>query len=134
MILKPALHQEVFHGAALMQDLLDRLWGLGGCNAAFPCYDLSVNFCYINSVYSDVYSESFGLCVRQINLNLFIFSIQGKPLGRGAFGQVIEADAFGIDKTATCRTVAVKMLKGKGRWLKLHLECSIYGYCQSHNQ
>ncbi|XP_008046021.1 vascular endothelial growth factor receptor 2 [Carlito syrichta] len=35
----------------------------------------------------------------------------GKPLGRGAFGQVIEADAFGIDKTATCRTVAVKMLK-----------------------
>ncbi|KAL7981782.1 hypothetical protein Chor_000839 [Crotalus horridus] len=36
----------------------------------------------------------------------------GKPLGRGAFGQVIEADAFGIDKTTTCRTVAVKMLKG----------------------
>lgn len=39
--------------------------------------------------------------------------IPGKPLGRGAFGQVIEADAFGIDKTATCKTVAVKMLKGK---------------------
>lgn len=39
----------------------------------------------------------------------------GKPLGRGAFGQVIEADAFGIDKTATCKTVAVKMLKGKGK-------------------
>nr|XP_008109887.1 PREDICTED: vascular endothelial growth factor receptor 2 [Anolis carolinensis] len=35
----------------------------------------------------------------------------GKPLGRGAFGQVIEADAFGIDKASTCRTVAVKMLK-----------------------
>ncbi|XP_007944400.1 vascular endothelial growth factor receptor 2 [Orycteropus afer afer] len=35
----------------------------------------------------------------------------GKPLGRGAFGQVIEADAFGIDKTTTCKTVAVKMLK-----------------------
>uniref|UniRef100_A0A8C6XBG1 receptor protein-tyrosine kinase n=1 Tax=Naja naja TaxID=35670 RepID=A0A8C6XBG1_NAJNA len=35
----------------------------------------------------------------------------GKPLGRGAFGQVIEADAFGIDKTTTCSTVAVKMLK-----------------------
>uniref|UniRef100_F7DLA5 Vascular endothelial growth factor receptor 2 n=1 Tax=Monodelphis domestica TaxID=13616 RepID=F7DLA5_MONDO len=35
----------------------------------------------------------------------------GKPLGRGAFGQVLEADAFGIDKTATCSTVAVKMLK-----------------------
>jgi hypothetical protein len=39
--------------------------------------------------------------------------VLGKPLGRGAFGQVIEADAFGIDKTATCKTVAVKMLKGK---------------------
>lgn len=35
----------------------------------------------------------------------------GKPLGRGAFGQVVEADAFGIDKTSTCKTVAVKMLK-----------------------
>ncbi|XP_075422567.1 vascular endothelial growth factor receptor 2 isoform X1 [Ascaphus truei] len=35
----------------------------------------------------------------------------GKPLGRGAFGQVMEADAFGIHKTATCKTVAVKMLK-----------------------
>ncbi|MGH0154255.1 UNVERIFIED_CONTAM: hypothetical protein FKN15_033628, partial [Acipenser sinensis] len=35
----------------------------------------------------------------------------GKPLGRGAFGQVVEAAAFGIDKTTTCKTVAVKMLK-----------------------
>ncbi|CAI9532743.1 unnamed protein product, partial [Staurois parvus] len=35
----------------------------------------------------------------------------GKPLGRGAFGQVVEADAFGIDTTGTCKTVAVKMLK-----------------------
>ncbi|XP_069600564.1 vascular endothelial growth factor receptor 2 [Ranitomeya imitator] len=35
----------------------------------------------------------------------------GKPLGRGAFGQVVEADAFGIDATSTCKTVAVKMLK-----------------------
>lgn len=35
----------------------------------------------------------------------------GKPLGRGAFGQVLEADAFGIDAMTTCRTVAVKMLK-----------------------
>ncbi|XP_075051857.1 vascular endothelial growth factor receptor 2 [Mixophyes fleayi] len=35
----------------------------------------------------------------------------GKPLGRGAFGQVLEADAFGIDTTGTCKTVAVKMLK-----------------------
>ena len=36
----------------------------------------------------------------------------GDPLGRGAFGQVVEAAAFGIEKNATCTTVAVKMLKG----------------------
>uniref|UniRef100_A0A4W3JCV7 receptor protein-tyrosine kinase n=1 Tax=Callorhinchus milii TaxID=7868 RepID=A0A4W3JCV7_CALMI len=35
----------------------------------------------------------------------------GKPLGRGAFGKVVEAAAFGIDKVSTCKTVAVKMLK-----------------------
>ncbi|CAN9506270.1 unnamed protein product [Ophioblennius macclurei] len=35
----------------------------------------------------------------------------GKPLGRGAFGKVIQASAFGIDNTTGCRTVAVKMLK-----------------------
>ncbi|XP_056414178.1 vascular endothelial growth factor receptor 2 [Hyla sarda] len=35
----------------------------------------------------------------------------GNPLGRGAFGQVVEADAFGIDSTCVCKTVAVKMLK-----------------------
>ncbi|XP_030254120.1 vascular endothelial growth factor receptor 1 isoform X2 [Sparus aurata] len=35
----------------------------------------------------------------------------GKPLGRGAFGKVIQASAFGIDNTTSCSTVAVKMLK-----------------------
>ncbi|XP_060773450.1 vascular endothelial growth factor receptor 2 isoform X2 [Neoarius graeffei] len=35
----------------------------------------------------------------------------GEPLGRGAFGQVLEAAAFGIEKATTCTTVAVKMLK-----------------------
>ncbi|XP_026160920.1 vascular endothelial growth factor receptor 2 isoform X2 [Mastacembelus armatus] len=35
----------------------------------------------------------------------------GDPLGRGAFGQVVEAAAFGIEKASTCTTVAVKMLK-----------------------
>lgn len=38
--------------------------------------------------------------------------IVGEPLGRGAFGQVLEAAAFGIEKATTCTTVAVKMLKG----------------------
>ncbi|XP_058883994.1 vascular endothelial growth factor receptor 1-like isoform X2 [Acipenser ruthenus] len=35
----------------------------------------------------------------------------GKSLGRGAFGKVVQAAAFGIKKSSTCRTVAVKMLK-----------------------
>ncbi|TRY94944.1 hypothetical protein DNTS_013094 [Danionella cerebrum] len=35
----------------------------------------------------------------------------GEPLGRGAFGQVVEAIAYGIEKATTCTTVAVKMLK-----------------------
>uniref|UniRef100_A0A4W3HQ32 receptor protein-tyrosine kinase n=1 Tax=Callorhinchus milii TaxID=7868 RepID=A0A4W3HQ32_CALMI len=35
----------------------------------------------------------------------------GKALGRGAFGKVVEASAFGINKSAMCKTVAVKMLK-----------------------
>uniref|UniRef100_A0A8C9X559 receptor protein-tyrosine kinase n=1 Tax=Sander lucioperca TaxID=283035 RepID=A0A8C9X559_SANLU len=35
----------------------------------------------------------------------------GKPLGRGAFGKVMQAAAFGIDNDTSCRTVAVKMLK-----------------------
>ncbi|XP_036934609.1 vascular endothelial growth factor receptor 1 isoform X2 [Acanthopagrus latus] len=35
----------------------------------------------------------------------------GKPLGRGAFGKVMQASAFGIDNTTSCSTVAVKMLK-----------------------
>lgn len=39
-------------------------------------------------------------------------SIVGKSLGRGAFGKVVQASAFGIKKSPTCRTVAVKMLKG----------------------
>ncbi|XP_068603807.1 vascular endothelial growth factor receptor 1 [Brachionichthys hirsutus] len=35
----------------------------------------------------------------------------GKPLGRGAFGKVVQASAFGLDDAAGCSTVAVKMLK-----------------------
>ncbi|KAJ7415745.1 Vascular endothelial growth factor receptor kdr-like protein [Pitangus sulphuratus] len=37
----------------------------------------------------------------------------GKTLGHGAFGKVVEASAFGIDKSSTCKTVAVKMLKAE---------------------
>lgn len=41
-----------------------------------------------------------------------IICFPGEPLGRGAFGQVLEATAYGIEKATTCTTVAVKMLKG----------------------
>lgn len=39
----------------------------------------------------------------------------GKPLGEGCFGQVVRADAYGIDKDRPEKpvTVAVKMLKGE---------------------
>ncbi|NXS99492.1 VGFR1 factor, partial [Jacana jacana] len=35
----------------------------------------------------------------------------GKSLGHGAFGKVVQASAFGIKRSPTCRIVAVKMLK-----------------------
>lgn len=38
----------------------------------------------------------------------------GRVLGHGAFGKVVEASAFGINKGSSCDTVAVKMLKGMG--------------------
>lgn len=37
----------------------------------------------------------------------------GKTLGRGAFGRVVQATAFDINKSSSCKTVAVKMLKGE---------------------
>lgn len=39
----------------------------------------------------------------------------GKPLGEGCFGQVVMAEAIGIDKDRAAKpvTVAVKMLKGE---------------------
>lgn len=64
---------------------------------------------------------------------MFVFSLEGKPLGRGAFGQVIEADAFGIDKTATCKTVAVKMLKGKNNDWNFNLNTQYKNVCQHYN-
>jgi len=37
----------------------------------------------------------------------------GKVLGHGAFGKVIEASIYGINKSNSLDTVAVKMLKGE---------------------
>ncbi|XP_068181455.1 vascular endothelial growth factor receptor kdr-like isoform X2 [Antennarius striatus] len=48
----------------------------------------------------------------------------GKTLGHGAFGKVVEASAFGINKVSTCKTVAVKMLKGP---LMIIVEICKYG-------
>ena len=37
----------------------------------------------------------------------------GRTLGRGAFGKVVQATAFDLEKSSSCKTIAVKMLKGK---------------------
>lgn len=39
----------------------------------------------------------------------------GKTVGRGAFGKVVQATAFDLERSSSCKTVAVKMLKGGKR-------------------
>uniref|UniRef100_A0AAY4E811 receptor protein-tyrosine kinase n=1 Tax=Denticeps clupeoides TaxID=299321 RepID=A0AAY4E811_9TELE len=59
----------------------------------------------------------------------------GKILGHGAFGKVVEASAFGIDKLSTCKTVAVKMLKGgatNNEWKALMSELKILIHIGHH--
>ena len=48
-------------------------------------------------------------------LSLISRLVLGKPLGEGCFGQVVCAEAFGMDPTRPdqASTVAVKMLKGE---------------------
>lgn len=50
-------------------------------------------------------------------LAAFLFCFAGKVLGHGAFGKVIEASIYGISKSNSLDTVAVKMLKGEGEGL-----------------
>ncbi|KAF7251006.1 Vascular endothelial growth factor receptor 1 [Varanus komodoensis] len=45
----------------------------------------------------------------------------GKTLGRGAFGKVVQAAAFGIKKSPTYKVVAVKMLKDEKQTISLDL-------------
>ncbi|XP_062856564.1 vascular endothelial growth factor receptor kdr-like [Trichomycterus rosablanca] len=59
----------------------------------------------------------------------------GRTLGHGAFGKVVEASAFGIDKLSTCKTVAVKMLKGgatNSEWRALMSELKILIHIGHH--
>nr|AAI29159.1 Kinase insert domain receptor like [Danio rerio]CAM73177.1 kdr [Danio rerio] len=59
----------------------------------------------------------------------------GKTLGHGAFGKVVEASAFGIDKISTCKTVAVKMLKvgaTNNEWRALMSELKILIHIGHH--
>lgn len=44
----------------------------------------------------------------------------GKPLGEGCFGQVVRAEAYGINKDCPdqATTVAVKMLKGRSEMIQ----------------
>lgn len=56
-------------------------------------------------------------CVYVYNL-VFIFLsrlVMGKPLGEGCFGQVVKAEAYGLNKDNPDKpiTVAVKSLKGE---------------------
>ena len=57
----------------------------------------------------DMYSLHFANSLSLSSLTL------GKPLGEGCFGQVVRAEAYGINKDCPdqATTVAVKMLKGK---------------------
>lgn len=48
-------------------------------------------------------------------VSLFLSPGIGKVLGHGAFGKVIEASIYGISKSNSLDTVAVKMLKGENR-------------------
>lgn len=59
---------------------------------------------------------SFPKTVESLKIkSVFVFRLTlGKPLGEGCFGQVVMAEAVGIDKEKPNKplTVAVKMLKG----------------------
>ena len=59
-------------------------------------------------------------------VSLFLSPGTGKVLGHGAFGKVIEASIYGISKSNSLDTVAVKMLKGEDRSLRV-LRTSVVG-------
>lgn len=54
----------------------------------------------------------------------------GEELGSGAFGMVVQATAYGIDKPGVPQQVAVKMLKGQS---VIYLSCDWKTDCYSSN-
>lgn len=58
-------------------------------------------------IWTYLFSLTFALALSSLTL--------GKPLGEGCFGQVVRAEAYGINKDCPdqATTVAVKMLKGR---------------------
>lgn len=62
----------------------------------------------------DMYSLHLDILIFANSLSLSSLTL-GKPLGEGCFGQVVRAEAYGINKDCPdqATTVAVKMLKGK---------------------
>lgn len=62
----------------------------------------------------DLYSFHLDILIFACSLSLSSLTL-GKPLGEGCFGQVVRAEAYGINKDSPdqATTVAVKMLKGK---------------------
>lgn len=71
------------------------------------------------------------------HLLLYFPPLPGKTLGHGAFGKVVEASAFGIDKLSTCKTVAVKMLKGGMSKTHTFSHHSLHAWplwCSSHDR
>lgn len=70
----------------------------------------------------DLYSFYWTyLCSLTFALSLSSLTL-GKPLGEGCFGQVVRAEAYGINKDSSdqATTVAVKMLKGRKDMMQLY--------------
>lgn len=57
---------------------------------------------------------SYTWCLQGLYISeTVLVSSSGKALGSGAFGMVVQATAYGINKPGVSQQVAVKMLKGQ---------------------
>lgn len=84
---------------------------------------LITNFSSLSVCSSYMHLHVAHTCYTWIFTSFLVFSLDtGKVLGHGAFGKVIEASIYGINKGNSLDTVAVKMLKGE-----IQLD-AFYGY------